>query len=164
MPKTSRERNGLWLVIGMIIGSAVTYYWPAEPAYAETAVVGDKFAMCTANTLAGNSEAIFVLDMVTGRLMGAAYNTQTGTFTQSYLRNLAADFNVVENAQYVMISGSANLRSTGGGPPASGVVYVGELTSGMVHMYGFVYAQSPRVTPPREMVMIGRFQWRQAFN
>lgn len=65
------EHRIVWLVTGMVFGLALAYYWPHEPAHASDVALGDKFAMCTAETLAGNSEAIFVLDFTTGRLLGA---------------------------------------------------------------------------------------------
>ncbi|MCA8995492.1 MAG: hypothetical protein KDA80_00830, partial [Planctomycetaceae bacterium] len=125
---------------------------------------GEKFAMCTANTILPNGEAIFVLDMVTGRLIGAGYNTQTGGFTNTYARNLAADFRVVDNAQYVMVSGTSNIRSSGGGlPPATGVIYVGELNSGLVNMYAYAYGSGNR-TFQNELQLIASFPWRQSLN
>ncbi|MFG0335901.1 MAG: hypothetical protein ACF8TS_21290 [Maioricimonas sp. JB049] len=162
MRKNFTEHRFVWLATGMIFGLALAYYWPHEPAYADDAAMGDKFAMCTVNTLAGNSEAIFVLDFVTGRLLGAAYNTQTGTFTQTYARSVASDFKVAEDARYVIVPGQANLRTTGGGPPASGVIYVGELNSGLVSMYGFSYVQSPRQLPVQGLTLIAQLPWRQA--
>lgn len=156
------EHRIVWLVTGMVFGLALAYYWPHEPAHASDVALGDKFAMCTAETLAGNSEAIFVLDFTTGRLLGAAYNTQTGSFTHSYARNVAADFKVAEGAQYVIVPGLANLRTTAGGPPARGVLYIGELTSGLVSMYAFPYVQSARQLPPQQLQLLAQLPWRQA--
>lgn len=158
------ERRMCWLLAGTLLGMAISYYCPQEPAYAETASAGQKFAMCTANTVLPNGEAVFVLDMLTGRLIGAGYNTQAGGFTNMYARNLAADFKVLDNAQYVMVSGTSNLRSTGAGlPPATGVLYVGELNSGLVNMYGYAYGQGNR-TFTNELQLVGSFPWRQAAN
>jgi len=145
--------------MGTILGMTIAWYGPTEPAYASAAANGEKFSMCTARTVLGNSEAVFVLDSVTGRLLGAAYSTQTGTFTQFYARNLALDFKVAENAQYVMVSGDAQIRSTGGAAPANGVVYVGELKSGIVAMYGFPYANSGR-NLKSDLIALDTFKWR----
>jgi len=156
------DRRITWLLAGTVLGMAIAYYCPAEPAYAETASAGERFAMATCSTIALNSEAVFVLDMVTGRLIGAGYSTQGGRFTHSWARNLAADFNVTTRAQYVMVSGQANLQQTGGGgaQPASGVIYIGELTSGLVNMYGFYYPQTSVPLPTAELVPIGSFPWK----
>lgn len=160
------ENRLFWLITGTVFGMALSYYCPHEPAYAESAVQGEKFAMCTVDTLTGSSEAVFILDFVTGRLLGAAHNTnpqQSPTvFTQTYARNLAADFGVVDNAQYVMVPGRAIFRATGGPPPATGAIYVGELTSGIVNMYGFNYIQSNRQVPVQTLTLVGSFPWRQS--
>ncbi len=163
MEQKLTDRKITWLVAGTVLGMTIAYYCPAEPAYASTAMASEKFSMCTARTLVGNSDAVFVLDNVTGRLLGAAYSTQSGTFNQFYARNLALDFNVVENAQYLMVSGDANLKSGSGGPPASSAIYVGELNSGIVAMYGFPYSQTSRGAK-LELVPITTFPWRQAVN
>jgi hypothetical protein len=156
------DRRMTWLVAGTILGMAIAYYCPAEPAYAETASAGERFAMATCRTIALNSEAVFVLDMVTGRLIGGGYSTGAGGFTHSWARNLAADFNVSTKGQYVMVTGEANLQQVGGGgaQPASGVIYVGEMTSGMVIMYGFYYPQANVQLPTVELTRIGQFPWR----
>jgi hypothetical protein len=164
MPIDFAERRLTWLVAGALLGMTISYYCPAEPAYADTAAMGERFAMCTCNTIALNSEAVFVLDMVTGRLIGGGYATAAGGFAHSWYRDLAKDFRVTSKAQYVMCSGFANLQQQGGGgaQPGSGVIYVGELTSGLVYMYGFYYPQSNVALPPTELVPIGSFPWRQS--
>lgn len=167
MHTTMIDRRATWLAMGVVLGMAIAYYCPSEPAYAETASAGDKFAMCTCNTIALNSEAVFVLDMVTGRLIGGGYSTTAGGIIHSWARNLALDFKTGTKAQYVMVSGQANLQQAGGGPgaqPASGVIYVGELTSGLVNMYGFYYPQTNVALPTQELVRIGSFPWRQSAN
>lgn len=156
------DRRITWLMAGTLFGMAIAYYCPSERAMADTVALGDKFAMATVDTAPTFSEAVFILDMVTGRLMGAAYNAQTGTFTQTYARNLAADFRVTERAQYVMVTGRANLQVRGGGPPATGVIYVGELNSGQCAMYGFFYQQSQTAVGLQELTLINSFPWRAA--
>ncbi|WP_437191036.1 hypothetical protein [Planctomicrobium sp. SH527] len=158
------DRRLTWLIAGTLLGMAITYYCPAEPAHASTASAGERFAMATCDTIALNSEAVFVLDMVTGRLIGAGYSTLVGGFTHSWARNLAADFRVTTKAQYVMVSGRANLQQTGtaGAQPGSGVIYIGEMTSGLVNMYGFYYPQSTGPLPPQELILIGSFPWRMS--
>ncbi len=163
MSGRSSSQKWLWLGAGTLFGMMLSYYLPHEPAYAETAAVGEKFAMCTASTGPGQSDAVFILDMVTGRLLGAVYNSQANGFTQTYARNLAADFKVIENAQYVIVSGFAGNISggSGGGAPATGVIYVGELNSGIVACYGFLNSQQAnRPTPTRDLVVLGTFPWR----
>ncbi|WP_437185934.1 hypothetical protein SH668x_003060 [Planctomicrobium sp. SH668] len=167
MQTSALDRRVAWLAAGMILGMAVAYYCPAEPAYAGTAASGDKFSMCTVPTLALNSEAVFILDGVSGRLIGGGYSTAANRIAHSWARNLALDFKTGSKAQYVMVSGQANIAQAGAGggaQPASGVVYVAELTSGLCNMYGFYYPASNVVLPTQELIPIGSFPWRQAVN
>jgi hypothetical protein len=147
-----------------MLGMAISYYCPSEPAYAETASGGTNFAMATAGTGPGLSDAVFVLDMVTGRLIGAAYSTQTGLFNQTYIRNLAADFGLSVKGEYILVSGLGNLRSTGTLAPALGALYVGEMTSGRVNMYGFTYQNSAQQIPTVELSLVGSFPWKLSTN
>lgn len=162
MKEKLTERKTFWLAAGTLLGMAIAYYCPQEPAYAASAAVGEKFSMVTVPTLAGQSEAVFVLDNLTGRLLGAVHATQTNTFTQTFARNLALDFKVVDNAQYVMVPGHVEFRAAGGSPPANGAIYVGELNSGLVIMYGFSVSPGGRPMPMRELTPIAQFPWRQA--
>ncbi|MCA8992171.1 MAG: hypothetical protein KDA69_10530 [Planctomycetaceae bacterium] len=161
MAQNDRNKKWLWLGVGTVFGLILSYYCPHEPAYAESASSSERFAMATAKSGIGQSDAVFVLDMVSGRLVGAIYSPQGG-FTQTYGRNLAADFKVVENAQYVMVTGFANTAGGGtGGTPATGVIYVGELNSGIVGCYGFLFTpQANRPVPTRELAVLGTFPWR----
>ena len=164
MKEKLTERKSFWLTAGTILGMMIAYYCPQEPAYADSAASGDKFSMCTVLTLSGQSEAVFVLDHLTGRLLGAAHSAQTGTFTQTYARNLAEDFQVVENAQYVMVPGQVQVRASGGTQPANGCIYVGELNSGLVNMYGFKYNPGARQLLLQKLIPIASFPWRGASN
>ena len=110
---------------------------------------------------AGNSDAVFLLDFVTGRLMGAAYNTQIGKFNQRYLRNIAGDFSVSENAQYTVVPGHVSIPQTGAGPtPAGGGLFVAELTTGKVIMYGFPYNETPNRQGVMSLVPVDGFEFR----
>ena len=101
------------LVCGLVLGLGVATYWPHEPLKADASGL-EKFALCTAPSMANQSDAVFVLDSVTGRLVGALHNVQAGNFTQTWTRNVAVDFGVVENARYIMVSGFIRtLGSTG---------------------------------------------------
>ena len=162
-----RDQKWLWLGAGTLLGLMIAYYCPHEPAYAETASQGEKFSMCTVTNTIAQTDAVFVLDNVTGRLTGGIFNGLAGGFTQSYFRNLAQDFNVTDNGQYVMVTGFTATQGTGGaaGTPATGAIYVGELNSGIVACYGFVFTQQAnRPVPPRELVPLGTFPWRQSLT
>lgn len=90
-------------------------------------------------------DAVFVLDFLTGRLTGALINSQSGVFTNFYFRNIASDFIVDPNAKakYAMIPGVGVWNAAGGAQSATGVLYIGELTSGKLVAYRFQYRNSP---------------------
>ena len=92
----------------------------------------------------GTPDAVFVLDFLTGRLTGAMLNPTSGIFTNYYFRNVAADFIVDPNAKakHAMIPGDGFLNTGAGLTTASGVLYVGELSSGKVVAYRFPYRNS----------------------
>ncbi len=147
------------LACGLVMGLGISFYWPHEPLKADSTSL-DKFSLCTTPTLLNQSDAVFVLDSVTGRLVGAAHNVQTGTFSQVWARNVAADFGVVENAQYLMVSGFLRTQGATGGTPAQSGVYVAELTSGKVGLYGFLMNNRNQASAA-ELVPIADFSFRE---
>ncbi len=162
MRKHWSENRYVLLGTGVLLGLVLAFYWPHEEAQAATVDRSSKIAMVTCYTQTGSSDAVFVLDFVTGRLVGAAYNTQSGGFNQTYGRNLAADFGVDENAEYAIVPGRVSLPQRGGSaPPAEGGLYVAELNSGMVIMYGYPFITSPRPQQTQQLVKIDAFPFRQ---
>lgn len=159
MSSSPRSRKH-YLLAGILIGMACSYYMPHEPVFADSTESSSKFALCTCQTTVGNSEAVFVLDFVTGRLVGAAHNTQTGEFTQSWVHNVAADFNAGDDAEYIMVPGIVAIQSTAGATPASGGIYIAEINSGLVNLYGYNYLQGNRVGLGQPMVPIAQFPFR----
>ncbi len=132
MPGFREQRwgeSGLWCRIGFDDGFLLA---ARASTCSDGGVSREVRHVCTVPTQVNLSDAIFVLDSVTGRLVGGAYNTQSNSFNQTFVRNVAADFGVVDKAQYLMVSGFANLKGSTIGQPANGVLYVGELTSGKV--------------------------------
>ena len=146
------------LACGLMLGLGISFYWPHEPLKADSTSL-DKFSLCTAPTIANNSDAVFVLDSITGRLVGAAHNMQTGTFTQVWTRSVASDFGVVENAKYVMASGFLRTLGSANGQPATSGIYVAELTSGKVGLYGFLMNNRNQASAG-ELVPIANFSFR----
>jgi len=156
------EKRGTWLVAGVLFGLAVATYWPAEEAGAHAVDHTNKIALVSAETTPGNSDAVFILDFVTGRLIGAAYNTQISTFNQKYFRNVAADFKVSENAQYAIVPANVSIPQRGGGPtPALGGLYVAELTTGKVALYGYGYNETPGRQGVMPLVLVDGFEFRE---
>lgn len=165
IPRISDSRM-VWLVVGLIAGLCISYFWPHEPALAVTGDRNDKFALVTSTTNVGGPEAVFVLDFLTGRLQGVALNQRTGKFSQSYYRNVAADFQVDPSSEpnYAIVSGTANLPSQGTATRATSVIYVAEMSSGKVAGYSFPYSTSNRTTRGVQMQPLDYFQFRQAMQ
>lgn len=132
-------RSAMMFTAGAMTMAAVMYAVPAKPAQAPVAHGNDKFSMATVPLIeTGLNEAVFVLNHLTGALVGSALNERTGTFTHRYLHNVAADFQTSsKDPRYAIVSGPANLQSTGPNAPAFGVLYIAELSSGNVIAYGF---------------------------
>lgn len=125
------------LACGLVMGLAISSYWPHEPLKANATSL-EKFSLCTAPTQVNQSDAVFVLDSVTGRLVGAAHNMQTGNFDNVWTRSVATDFGVTEKGQYLLTSGFLRTQGASNGTPGISGIYVAELTSGRVGLYGFL--------------------------
>lgn len=144
MNSMTADRRMVWLLTGVLAGLGLAALWPAEPVHAIATDRSDRFAICTVDVGPGTPDAVFVLDFLTGRLTGALLNPQSGIFTNFYFRNVAADFIVDPNtkAKYAMIPGAGVLNSGGGVTTASGVLYIGELSSGKLVAYRFPFRLS----------------------
>jgi hypothetical protein len=160
----------VWLVGGLMAGLGVAYFWPHEPAYATTADRDSNFALITipvGTSAAGITDAmdgVFILDFLTGQLKGAVLNRQSGKFASFYYRDLAKDFNVDPQAapHYALASGYAQVSGQLGKTFASGVLYVAELSSGVLAAYSFPWNEAPRAAPiTYEMHLLHHFPWRQ---
>lgn len=159
------DKKLVWLLAGTILGLGIAYYWPAEPAYAQAVMGSEKFSICSVPTLPGvGGDAVFVLDHLTGRLLGAAYSSQARGFNQTYARIVAADFGTADGAEYIMVPANIAISTSGGVPPAQGAIYIGELKSGIICAYGFPYVNSPRQVKTEELVLLGKFPFRQSVN
>jgi len=103
---------------------------------------------------------VFVLDTLTGVLRGARLNNQTGTFTQHWVHNVAADFQVTfKNPEFDISVGTAQLTAAGS-QPARGVIYIGEKTTGVVAAYGFRVPRGNGNVAPLELIRLSNFRFR----
>ena len=163
----SRQKLG-WLMSGLLAGVFLAQIWPHEPAMAVTTDRDSKFALTTCDIAPlGTAQGIFVLDFLTGQLRGAVLNSRFGKFTHFYFRNMAADFNVDPKAEphYAIVTGTGNLPAAKGVTPATGVVYVAELTSGKVVCYSFPYQTTNRpVKNVIPMLPLDSFSFREALQ
>lgn len=169
MKKSSSHQKMIWLSVGMLAGITLSYFWPSEPAlarYSSDRDSGGKFAIitCPTQNLGGQPDAVFVLDFLTGRLMGAAISPQTNKFAMYYARNIAGDFPLPPDTtpRFVVSALQLNLSMRGsGGTPAQGGLVIAELNSGQVNVYGFPYSISARrPTGPQPLIPIDNFSFR----
>ncbi len=163
--RTSESRM-LWLVVGLLAGLCISYFWPHEPVVASATDRNEKFAMATCyvtNTL----EAVFVLDFLTGRLTGSVLNRQGNVLVARYTRNVAEDFDVNPEVKptYTMVCGRAQIQGRGGNQYGDSMIYIGELSSGQVIAYAIPYKQFNRKqTQPIPLQKAVNFQFREALQ
>ena len=166
MKSRANERQLVWLLFGVIGGLGLAYFWPHEHAFAVATDRDAKYAICTVDVGPGSPDAVFVLDFNTGRLQGALLNPQTQTFTNFWFANVAQDFKV-KSGKYTMIPGSGFLnapaQNAGNGQAiATGVIYIGEITTGQVGCYRFGYSNQRVPMPPTPLEPVDVFQFREA--
>lgn len=158
------DKRTVWMVIGLIGGLAIATLWPHEEAKAVATDRDAQFAMATCQVgVIDPVEAIFVLDFLTGSLKGAVLNRTNATFTNFFFRDLPGDFGVdpKKEAHYCIVTGLAQMAQQGSIPPATSVIYVGELTTGKIICYGFTFRESNAILPPRALVPMARFPFRE---
>ena len=158
------DRRVVWLVTGLLVGLAISYFWPHEPLRAN-ADRNEKFAMTTA-MLGRGIEAVFVLDFLTGRLTGAVLNNQGDTIVYIYGRNVAKDFNQADAdgaGNYAIVSGFSQRKARAGIQWGQSSIYIAELSSGKVICYGIPYQNLSRpARGPVELLPISNFSFRRA--
>jgi hypothetical protein len=165
MTRSISDSRGVWCVVGLVAGLGIATLWPHEPALASATDRTAQFSMATASVNPITPlEGVFVLDFLTGTLRGAVLNEQSALFTQFYYRDLAKDFNVdpKKEPSYAMVTGVANINARPGFQASNGVIYIAELSSGLVRAYGFSYTVARAPMPPIPMVPLDKFPFRQA--
>lgn len=139
MSKVSKH-PALVLVLGICIGAAAMWFRPQPSLQAGTASSSDKFSLVTVPVEGiADTEAVFVLDHLTGIVRGGRLNNATASFSIQYLHSVADDFELragQRNPEYCIVSGSAQLNAQGN-QPARGVLYIAEKSSGQLNAYGF---------------------------
>ncbi len=163
------ENRGIWLVGGVLLGLGISYFWPHEPLRADQADRNDKFGMISvaaSTAIAGlpGTEAIFILDFVTGRLQGFYLAPNVGTFTQSYYRDVAQDLKLDEKGAaqpvYAFVGGQGQIAGQGA-TFGAGMVYIAELTTGSLVAYAFPFTAQNNGVPAQPMQPIAKAQFRQ---
>lgn len=137
---------------------------PTGHAQAPVAHGNDKFTMITVPAVeAGETEAVFVLNHLTGVLTGAFMNVQNQKFTHRFMHNVAADFNTRSpEPKYAIVSAYAALRPAGGVQAAVGVIHIAELSTGVVISYGFPRPTNKNVGTTVPLAKLDFFQFADA--
>lgn len=158
LPKPSRS-HVVWLVLGIAIGGGLVWAWPTQHASAFTSDRNDKFAVTTALT-GPTSEAVFVLDFLTGQVRGFALDRTASQYMWVYSRSVAQDFGVDPNkpARYALVSGMAQATGRGGAAFAPSYLYVAELSSGRVQAYAIPY-RTQRGSTPIQLIPVPNLQF-----
>ena len=168
MQSHANERRLLWLVCGVVAGLCLAYFWPHEELQASATHGSDKYAICTVEVGPLLPEAVFVLNFTTGELKGALLNQQAGGFTNYWFTNVFKDFELTGKGdkKYTIIPGhgllNANAQQAAGGTIATGVIYVGELTSGKVGCYKFHYRNAIGPMPATPLEPVDIFEFRKS--
>ncbi len=149
---------------GVVAAAAILTALPQRQAQAPVANGNDKFSMVTVQLQeTGVPEGVFVLNNLTGMLVGGAINESTSKFSNRWVHNVAADFQTgnTPDPRYAIVTGPANLRSAGGVQPAFGIIYVGELSTGRVIAYGFPRPTNRNVGSTNPLVILDYFQFAE---
>jgi hypothetical protein len=164
MNQSTADRRTWWLLAGLVAGVALSSLWPAEPLQAVATDREERFAIATTDTGLNQPESVFVLDFLTGRMVGATLNAQTSQFSNFYFRQVTGDFQLEGSAKpkFVMIPGRAELNSGRGTTTSTGVIYIGELTSGKVVAYRFPVRITRTPSAPVPMEAFAYFAFRDA--
>lgn len=152
--------------LGAMVGAATLAILPSNELKAVSANSNDKFSMATVSVTTGfeDTEAVFILDHLTGLMRGGIMNN-SGQFSYTYFYNVASDFQInpaTPEPRYSIVAGRASLRGAGGNQPANGVLYVAELTSGRVLAYGFPVPRGRGSSSPIPMLRLDGFGFRES--
>jgi hypothetical protein len=174
-PLDPQERSIMWnarltwlaagIAAGLVVGLNVAGIWPQVPIHAVATHGQENFAICTA-PLDLDVEGVFVLDDVTGELKGAALNLQLRRINTFFDYNITADLppGNTKNPQYRIVSGMANIRQNlAAGNLAHSVLYVADVTSGQLVVYGIPWIQgraSGTVPIKTTLIPLDRWQFR----
>ncbi len=152
-------RRLAWVVAGVAIGAGLSWSLQGQTARAFTSDRNDKFAVTTALT-GPTTEAVFVLDFLTGQVRGFALDRNASQFMWVYTRSVAQDFGVDPNkpARYSIVSGLAQRPGRGGAAFAPSYIYVAELSTGRVQAYAIPY-RTQRGSTPTQLIPVPNLQF-----
>ena len=133
-----KQNQFVWLAIGLVVGMFVGSFCPHTPLHATATDRFENFAIAT-GAVDDGVEAIYFLDFLTGELRAAVLSKQRPpVFNAFYQRNVTTDLEIdpSKNPRYLMVTGLVDIRRGASRmSPSSAVVYVAEVTSGIVAAY-----------------------------
>lgn len=151
----SRYTHLLWIALGLLVGIPLGMMLLGVPLQAPLHAMAtdrfDTFAVCT-GAVDDNVEAIYFLDFLTGKLRAAVISSSpqgkgnaSGNFAAFFERDVLTDMGVdpSKNPRFMMVTGMARIKAQAGGSarPSSALVYVAEITSGLVIAYAIPWQQ-----------------------
>ena len=103
---------------------------------------GSNMAVCTAS-VDENAEGFFAIDFVTGDLKGWVYYPRMQKFGGLLMTNVQGVLGASKNPEYLLVSGGAASIPTGGNvKPASSLLYVVDMRSGMFAAYQIPWSRT----------------------
>ncbi|MEN6405729.1 MAG: hypothetical protein ABFC77_04575 [Thermoguttaceae bacterium] len=158
------------LGVGLVLGLALSGFWPQTPLHAVATDRSDSYAMAT-GPLDNEVEAVYFLDFLTGDLKVVVLGRQTTMWAGFFETNVSTALNVdpQKNPKYMMVTGVTNLRRAGGSrqQPSSSMCYVAEVTSGKVVAYAVPWSPAMYVANQMQkgpLVQVGVTSFRQGFG
>ncbi len=139
----SFSRSSLCLVGGLIAGILLGGLLPHAPLHAVATDHTENFTIAT-GPVDDELEAVFLLDFLTGSLKAVVMSTSTGKFASMYETTILDDLGIKQgqNAKFLMVTGVAGLRRTGGNvQPGNSVVYIADVSSGMMAAYAIPWTR-----------------------
>jgi hypothetical protein len=169
----TRWKQYRWLVAvvaGLLVGLALSGFWPNTPLYGVATDRIDTFGMAT-GPLDSEVEAVYFLDFLTGDLRAVVLGKQPNAWSGFFQANVSADLgiNPQQNPKFLMVTGMCNLRRGGGTrlQPSNAMIYVAEITSGKVAAYAIPWSPSQYAAGQpqnHDMVLVGVTRFRQAMG
>jgi hypothetical protein len=143
------SRPGICLAVAIVVafafGLMAAGCWPSVPVHAGASDRTEGFAMAT-GYCDEQVEAVYFLDFLTGDLSAAVVSKQNGKFNAFYTYNVTGDLGTGSSRQpqYLMTTGSADLRRSGGKSTSlsRSLLYVAEKSSGKVAAYAIPWSSS----------------------
>jgi hypothetical protein len=156
-----------WVLCGALAIFSILMSLPAGQLGANTGDRSSEFSMVTVPINGPEpggiaaTDGVFILDLRTGMLKGGVLSRNTGRFESLYVRDVRADLTAPgdDPPRFCMVSGSAQLpKNNDGRVNATGVIYIGELSSGKVMAYSIIKDHGLPLAV--KLIPVATFDWR----